>query len=121
MISIWIPGEITTLNDYIAAERTSRYMAAQIKRFETYQARYAAWSYPAYPGEYPVLITFEWARKSRKSDPDNVAFAAKFVLDGLVEAGIILGDGWKYIAEIQHTFRVDKDAPGVKVIIAEAR
>jgi Holliday junction resolvase RusA-like endonuclease len=50
--------------------------------------------------QYPVTIHFEWYRGNAKSDPDNVDFARKFILDGLVEAGILRNDTCREIRRL---------------------
>jgi Holliday junction resolvase RusA-like endonuclease len=46
--------------------------------------------------------------------------AQKFILDGLVRAGIIKDDSQKYINSITHRFEVDKRNPRVEVTLEEA-
>jgi len=113
-MNLFIPGEFTTLNDYIDAERTNKYMAAQIKQVETQRVSVEAVNCPPVV-VYPVKLRLTWYRKNRRSDPDNVAFATKFILDGLTEAGVLEGDGWKYISSIAHEFCLDTKSPGVEV------
>ncbi len=43
----------------------------------------------------------------------------KFVIDGLVAAGVLQGDGWKYIKALRHDFRTDKASPRVEVTLKE--
>lgn len=66
-------------------------------------------------------MDFLWVEPNRKRDKDNICAARKFVLDGLVEAGVLQGDGWKYIDGWTDEFRVDKEKPGVKVTIFEVK
>jgi len=106
MIQILILYRFTSLNDYIEAERTNRNIAAKIKRQETEIARYAALSTEPVD-KYPVSIVCYWYRKDQRTDPDNVAFAIKFILDGFIKAQLLKGDGWKYIKEINHKFILD--------------
>lgn len=59
-----------------------------------------------------------WMEKNRRRDPDNItAGGTKFVMDGLVKAGILSGDGWDYVKGLLHSWHVDKDFPGVWVEI----
>ena len=54
--------------------------------------------------ESPATIRFTWHVKNRKSDPDNIAFAKKYVLDGMVKAGIIPDDTHRYIKGFEDRF-----------------
>ena len=61
---------------------------------------------------------FTWFEPTRRRDPDNIAFAKKFIFDGLIQAGIIKGDGWKQVAGFADRFQVDHvRGPYVEVII----
>lgn len=106
-----IDYRFTSLNDYVAAERTNRHIAAKIKREETEIARLAAFGKQPIGGKfvYPVEIVCQWFRKDGRSDPDNIAFSIKFILDGFVLAGLLQSDGWKYIKNIRHEFNKSLD------------
>lgn len=104
MITIVFDNKLTTLNDYISAERTNKFMAAKIKREETEYIRLSAMSSPKVT-RYPVKVIIHWHCKSQRTDPDNIAFAVKFILDGLVKAGVLGGDTWRHVSGgIDHRF-----------------
>jgi hypothetical protein len=67
--------------------------------------------------KYPIRLAFRWYLKNKRKDPDNVAFAKKYVLDGLQMGGVIEGDSMKYIQGWQEEFFVDKENPRVEVSI----
>lgn len=71
------------------------------------------------PGPFAgrVTINFRWFEKSRRRDVDNVAAAKKFVIDGLVKAGVISGDGWRSVHSFWDSFDVRPEEPGVAVTI----
>lgn len=62
-----------------------------------------------------------WYSKDKRKDPDNIASGIKFLLDGLVEAGVLPNDGWKEIRSISHSFHIDKANPRVEVEIFEVK
>jgi len=115
--AFFIPGEFTQLNDYIRVERGSMHGAADIKQAETLRAYAACDGLPS-PASYPVTVTLTWFREDRRTDPDNIGFAVKFVLDGLVKAGVLRDDGMDEIESITHRYRIDKSNPGVAVLIS---
>lgn len=119
---ITIPGELADLNAFIKATNNSRYGGNNIKQVETDRVAYTVKKYYPWPEEdYPVHIMFRWYTKNTRKDIDNVAFAKKFVLDGLVRGGIILDDRRKYVSGFTDTFCIDKDNPRVDVSIEKAR
>ena len=67
----------------------------------------------------PVDITCTWITKDLRKDPDNVSAGVKFILDGLVQAGILPDDRRKQIGSITHKFDVDKLNPRVEIVLSE--
>jgi len=112
-----ITGSMTTLNDYIKAERGNKFAAAKIKKNETERVAWEAKKQKiAKVGDKRVYIYIKWFCENRKSDPDNISFAKKFILDGLVLAKVLEGDGQKHIAGFIDKFYVE-DKPRVEVEI----
>lgn len=114
-----IGGRFPSLNDYVAAERADRRAGAGMKRRETGRAEAAAVAQglPRFSG--PVAVRFLWIEPNRRRDLDNVAFAKKFILDGLVAAGVIDGDGQRHVVALQDTFEVDPSDPRVVVEVSD--
>ena len=56
-------------------------------------------------------VTFEfWFKDKRKHDPDNYSASAKFLLDGMVKAGILADDNFSIIEELSlKQGGIDKD------------
>jgi Holliday junction resolvase RusA-like endonuclease len=112
-----IPVELTDLNTYINAERGNRYKAADIKSTMTYIC--TLYAKQLKPIEKRVKLIITWYCKNQKKDPDNISFAKKYILDGLVKAGILQNDGWKQIAGFEDYFVVDMHKPRVEVELRE--
>ena len=102
--------KFTTLNAYISAERTNKYVGAKIKRVETEVVRLALLN--KQPFKTPVRLKFTWLCKNKRIDPDNRAFAKKFVLDGMVKAHVLEDDTMRYITGFIDEF-VISDKEGV--------
>lgn len=121
---LWIDGPLPGLNDLIDAAKGygGRGIAyAKLKK----QWGETVWAYAkrARLGlqESPVDVSFLWREPNRRRDIDNVAGAGtKLVLDGLVKAGVLAGDGWADVVKIEHRFQVDPNRPGVLVTIGPA-
>ena len=110
-----IPGELTDLNTYIQKERGNRFAAAAIKEEETRRVYWECKSQKLKLIDSPVFIACTWFCKNKKKDLDNIAFGKKFLLDGLVKAGVLSDDGWDEIRGFQDAFMVDKDNPRIEV------
>lgn len=85
-----------TLNEYIDCERGSTIAAASMKKKCTEQVKEQCLSQEIQPVIGKVDLLFEW-HSSTRHDPDNVAFAKKFILDGLQLAGVLENDNRKFI------------------------
>jgi Holliday junction resolvase RusA-like endonuclease len=108
-----IPGELMSLNEYTYANRGG--WGHALKKEET--DRVAEEAIQLEPVEGRALFRFTWYRKNRRTDPDNICFAKKLIMDGLQEAGIIENDGWSQVYGFDDRFEVDKDNPRVEVEI----
>ncbi len=75
-----LDGSFTTLNDYIKAERSSKFAAADIKRIETTRVMWLCKEIGIKKITTPVKIKFTWFTKDERIDPDNTSFAKKFIL-----------------------------------------
>ena len=118
-----IPHELMDLNKFINLQRSNRYAGAKAKKDQTnlctmYIKRAMANGLKV--EQYPITVKFNWVMPNRRKDKDNIAFAKKFLLDSMQEAGLIVNDGWKEIEGFEDTFEVDKDNPRVEIIIEGA-
>ena len=67
------------------------------------------------PVTQPVWVRSEYYSKNRRADPDGIRIAAKYILDGLVEANVLPDDSQKWIIGFVDRFSVDKDDPRIEV------
>ena len=56
-----------------------------------------------------IALSIRWYEKNRRRDPDNISASKKFLLDGMVLAGVIENDGFKNITSIKERFCVSED------------
>ena len=54
-----------------------------------------------------------------RRDADNVGFARKFVLDGLVAAGVIKDDSRRYVLSCPDRVATDRSRPRVEVEVSD--
>lgn len=116
MQTFTIPKELPGLNQVIRDAKTHWSNYAEIKKSHTIYVMGLA-KRNLTPIDYPISITFIWYCKDKRRDPDNIASAKKFIIDGLVEASIIPNDGWTQVVRFQDEFIVDKFNPRVVVTI----
>lgn len=113
-----VPGELPDLNQIIEASKQHWGQYSKMKKDETnYVAWIASASIKRHYKKADIEIT--WCCKNRRKDKDNIMAGTKFILDGLVQAGVIKNDGWANVGDIRHKFRVDKQDPRIEVKITE--
>lgn len=115
-MKLTIEGRLPTLNQYIAANNRNRFISAKMKKDFT---ELVAWQCKKLePISTQADYTFTWYVPNKRSDPDNIAYAAKYVFDGLQAAGKLPNDSMKYVRSICHFFEVGE--PRCEVEINEA-
>ena len=89
-----IQGQLATLNEHELASRGNKFGGAALKKrmtdFVALQVKNKQ------KITRPCIVTFHWYY-STKHDFDNIRFAAKYVLDGLVKAKILPNDNQKWV------------------------
>lgn len=110
-----IPGVLPTLNEYMNCERANRFAAAKLKKSVQARIRECLVRAPEFKGA--VTVEISWYRPDMRSDKDNVAFAKKFILDALQEAGVIRKDSWKLCTPYDVGFMVNKQHPRTVVCV----
>lgn len=113
-----IEGRLPGLNEMLDAARRNRYTAANQKRKLTRLCADACEN--AEPLTGPVDVTIYWHERDYRRDADNLTAAQKFILDGLVVAGVIPNDNRRTIPQPpRHVVVVDKQRPRVCVVVKE--
>ena len=101
--TVTIPGEFPTLNNVLAATKRHWSLYSTTKRKQTTKAAFIA-KQELKPVTGPVDIEFAWTTTNKRKDPDNVSHGAKYVIDGLVKAGILADDSRRVVRSLTHTF-----------------
>lgn len=116
-----IPGRMDNLNDYIAAERSTKYSAAGMKKRD--MKRVSKSILKCLKGvciKNPVWLDFKWIEPTSRRDPDNISsYGKKVILDALVHTSVLADDSQKYIVGFSDRFEVDKEEPRIEVLIKE--
>lgn len=115
-----IPGELPTLNEMIDEAKIHWNNYREQKEDHT---EAVAWEAKRAKLPYIPAVKFEitYFRKTKAYDPDNIAAGKKFILDGLVEAGVLKNDGWKQVKGWTEEWEVDRDNPRTEVVLINMR
>ena len=113
-----IQGRLAGLNEVTEANRSHWAKGANLKKTETQKVVLAAQQQlKGVRITQPVMLEIVWYEKNKKRDIDNVASGVKFILDGLVAAGVLINDSQKYVKGLVHSFAVDNLAPRIEIKI----
>lgn len=115
--TIVIPGELPDLNTIIDESKRHWASYSTMKKENT---EMVAWLAKGKGKFKKIDLEIIWYCKNKRKDKDNISVGQKFILDGLVQAGVIKNDGWKQIGNIDHRWAIDRDNPRVEVILKEA-
>ena len=99
--------KLPSLNDYIRACRSNKYLGASLKK--GIEAQIMPYIIHLKRAEGPVEIEFHWVEATRRRDLDNVAFAKKFILDALVKYGKLADDNRKCVTAFRDYFDIGKE------------
>lgn len=101
-----IREKLPSLNEYINANRASRFKGSAFKhKVQEKICKYiveAKSQGTLKPVKKPCEIYMDFTEKTHKRDVDNVQSSQKFVLDALVEMRILPDDSPKYVKQIHH-------------------
>lgn len=114
-----VPGRLPGANEYTAACRSNARAGGRMKRDAQERVCWAIRAAHLRPmGK--VDVSFVWIEPDMRRDKDNVRFAAKFILDALVEMQIIKNDGWRHVGDLSDAYMVNRDNPRVVVRLEES-
>ncbi len=115
-----LPFTLPSLNQYIDADREHYQKGAKMKReWQCYVNIQINFQLKGVRFNKPVRMHYHWIEKNQKRDMDNISsFGRKVIQDALVKSGVLLlGDGWKGIKGFTDEFHIDKDKPGIVIIL----
>lgn len=115
-----IPMRLPSLNEFIAKTKIHKgdwNAGNELKRMTQANIHYFIKHLPKI--EKPVKIDFVWHEQDKKRDPDNIAFAKKFILDALQEILVLPNDNWRYIQGFTDSFVYGDGNYEVEIILKE--
>ena len=114
-----IQGRMQALNDYTKVNRgrSGIFLGSKYKKEQTDDVANQILAQNPPKFTKPVIVEFHWIEINKKRDPDNFVFAKKFVLDGMVKAGLIAKDGWSNIDSFgKETWEARPDTNGGVIV-----
>lgn len=119
--NFFIDERLPGLNEIIAFSNVDRHAWNKKKKEVEESIGWCIKKNKISPSETAVDLHFKWIEGNRKRDPDNIVAAKKFILDALVDCGVLPNDGWRHVKSFIDEWEVaDKEEPtGVLVTIME--
>jgi len=116
-IYLTLPFGLPGLNEMIDVARANRYASAKQKKKYTRLVEkelIAQHCIPETPME-SISINCIWTESGRARDPDNIRVGIKYILDAMVNTGVLKDDSMKYVRFLGDTFQKgDKRAVAVE-------
>ena len=72
-----------------------------------------------HPVQSPPAIRIWFWQRAKRIEKDNLLINTKYLIDGLVMAGILLDDRWDNYTDLDFRFRIDRDNPRIIVEVIE--
>ena len=118
-MQIEVSGRFPGLNDMIDAAKKGKGKYQPYAIMKEQYTDIVAWTAKKLPKFNKVDIEITWYEPNVKRDVDNIMGGQKFILDGLVKAGVIKNDNRKHVNSISHKFETDRLNPRVEIEIRE--
>jgi Holliday junction resolvase RusA-like endonuclease len=118
-----IPGRLDNLNDFIRADKASRYKGGEMKKQnEAIVSVYIRKCLRDVNINKKVFMEYLWVEKNKRRDLDNISsFGRKVIQDALVNCHVLKNDGWEQICGFSDEFRIDAENPRIEVRIREVK
>lgn len=114
-----VPGRLEGFNEYTDACRRSAHAGAAMKREQQDIVGWAIRAARLKPMAGKVDVHFRWYEPNMKRDKDNIVAAKKFILDALVEQGIIRNDNWTYVGDFSDKCFLSRNNPRIEIELEE--
>ena len=115
-----VSGRLAGCNDYVRMCRANARAGAKVKRENQDIVLWCIRQAGLVPMRGKVDVKFTWIEPDMRRDKDNIRFAAKFILDALVEAGVLENDNWACVGSLSDDYLVNRSNPRVVVELEEA-
>ena len=120
-----IMGNFPTLNEILrkknnphAYNKMKKNLEEKARIFYRNQIRFHRYQTPL---KRTVRIIFDWYVTSRAKDPDNIDAARKFLIDALVDEGVLLKDNLTIVKELESRFLIDTKNPRVRIFLCKPK
>ncbi|MCM1508278.1 MAG: RusA family crossover junction endodeoxyribonuclease [Ruminococcus flavefaciens] len=115
-----IHAKLPSLNEVIGKNRSNKFAGnAYKKSTEKVILRYiekALKTGELKPISEPCTVRIDWHEKTKRRDVDNIQSGQKFILDSLVNSGILPDDSRRYVTQIYHQIHDgDEDKVSVRI------
>jgi len=114
-----IDGRLPTMNEIIASAKKGKGCYQPYSKMKHEYTTLVSLMARRSPMFKKPSLKITWYEKNKKRDMDNIVAGKKFILDGLVTAGIIKDDSRKYINSIHDIIKDDSKNPRIEVTLTE--
>nr|DAE40596.1 MAG TPA: Endodeoxyribonuclease RusA [Caudoviricetes sp.] len=115
MVSLTYNGRLPSTNDLVQMNRVNRFQGASMKRKYTQELAVCFRSQTKERFTSHVTCDVKFFEDTMRRDDDNVLSGLKYIMDGLVTAGIIHDDSPKWCHVTAERFQSHMEVDGKKV------
>jgi hypothetical protein len=108
-----------SLNEVIDLAKGHWSAYAKEKKRRTEAVAWLAKSQGLKPVRKPPSLCIWYYQPNRKVEKDNLLVNDKWLIDGLVLAGVLPSDRWDDYVDLDHRFQIDQDRPRIAVELCE--
>lgn len=101
------------MNEIIKEARGNVYASNKTKQEWTTRVALECRDFP--PISYPVVFQLDFYLSNRRRDPDNLSASKKFILDGIVAAGVLPSDNFNWVKGFIELYHHEKGSDYVVV------
>lgn len=117
-----IKAKLPSLNQVVEKNRANKYAGAKFKKdieeVIGWAIKQALTMKKLKPVQRPCVIHIDWHEATKRRDVDNIQSSQKFVLDAMVQNGILINDSRRYVKQVKHEI-IDDSIDFVVVKIEE--
>ena len=113
------PADPLSLNSVISAAKEHWAVYSKDKRARTNFVALLSMVQKLKPCKTPPVVRIWFHQKDKRIEKDNLTVNCKYILDGLVMAGVLLDDRWDDYTDLEFRFRIDRENPRIEVELIE--
>lgn len=116
-----VPGRMPSRNEAEQKARTHWAVGAKLKKQYTEIVMLECKRQKLQPVTQRAVLSITFYEQDKRRDSDNVISGLKYILDGMIQAGVLKNDTRKHVELQINPIEVDRSNPRIEVVIEQGR